>query len=147
MKYRRFTPDFKRSLVEQLLSETATPTELCRRYNISSGQLYTWKRQYAHGKLDPEPSREVELAARVRELERMNGLTTGGCHKSVTFSEGSQQLVIFQANKPPITCVYILYLPKSSGESFSRYFFHFLPRSVLSKASGSPSNCPDFSRT
>jgi transposase len=76
MKYRRFTPDFKRSLVEQLLSETATPTELCRRYNLSSGQLYTWKRQYAQGKLDPEPSREAELAARVRELERMLGKVT-----------------------------------------------------------------------
>ena len=76
MKYRRFTQDFKRSIVEQLLSETATPTELCRRYNISSGQLYTWKRQYALGRLDPEPSREAELAARVRELERLLGKVT-----------------------------------------------------------------------
>jgi transposase len=76
MKYRRFTQDFKRSIVEQLLSETATPTELCRRYNISSGQLYTWRRQYTQGKLDPEPSREAELAARVRELERMLGKVT-----------------------------------------------------------------------
>ena len=76
MKYRRFTQDFKRSLIEQLLSETATPLELCRRYNISSGQLYTWKRQYAQGKLDPEPSREAELAARVRELERLLGKLT-----------------------------------------------------------------------
>jgi transposase len=76
MKYRRFTQDFKRSIVEQLLSETATPTELCRRYNISSGQLYTWKRQYTQGKLDLEPSREAELAARVRELERMLGKVT-----------------------------------------------------------------------
>jgi len=76
MKYRRFTPDFKRSIVEQLLSETAGPTELCRRYNISSGQLYTWKGQYAHGKLDPDPSKEAELAARVRELERLLGKLT-----------------------------------------------------------------------
>ena len=73
MKYRRFTQDFKRSLIEQLLSETATPLELCRRYHISSSQLYTWKRQYAQGKLDPEPSREAELASRVRELERLLG--------------------------------------------------------------------------
>jgi transposase len=50
--------------------------ELCRRYNISSGQLYTWKRQYAQGKLDPEPSREAELASRVRELERLVGKLT-----------------------------------------------------------------------
>ena len=76
MKYRRFTQDFKRSIVEQLLSETAGPAELCRRYNISSGQLYTWKRQYADGRLNAEPSREVELAARVRELECLLGKVT-----------------------------------------------------------------------
>ena len=76
MKYRRFTPDFKRSIIEQLLSETATPTELCRRYNISSGQLYTWRRHYAQGRLDREPSKEAELAARVRELERLLGKVT-----------------------------------------------------------------------
>ena len=76
MKYRRFTQDFKRSLIEQLLSEAATPLELCRRYNISSGQLYTWKRQYAQGKLNPEPFRAAELAARVRELERLLGKLT-----------------------------------------------------------------------
>ncbi len=76
MKYRRFTLDFKRSLIEQLLSETVSVTELCRRYNISSGQLYTWKRQYAEGKLDTEPSKEVELSARVKELERLLGKVT-----------------------------------------------------------------------
>lgn len=76
MKYRRFTIDFKRSLIEQLLSETVSVTELCRRYNISSGQLYTWKRQYAQGKLEPEPSREAELATRVRELECLLGKVT-----------------------------------------------------------------------
>jgi len=76
MKYRKFTPEFKRSIVEQLLSETTGPAELCRRYNLSSGQLYTWKKQYAKGKLDSEPSREAELAARVRELERLLGKVT-----------------------------------------------------------------------
>jgi transposase len=76
MKRRRFTQDFKRSVVEQLLSGTVGPAELCRRYNIASGQLYTWKKQYADGKLDPEPSREPELEARVRELERLLGKVT-----------------------------------------------------------------------
>jgi len=76
MKDRRFTQDFKRSLIEQLLSETVTPLELCRRYHISSGQLYTWKKHYAQGKLDPEPSREAELAAGVRELECLLGKVT-----------------------------------------------------------------------
>jgi len=61
MKRRRFTQDFKRSIVEQLLSETTGPAELCRRCNTSSGQLNSWKRQYTGGKLDPEPSREADL--------------------------------------------------------------------------------------
>jgi len=76
MKYRRFTQDFKRSIIEQLLSETVGPAELCRRHSISSGLLYTWKRQYAAGKLNAEPSRESDLAARVQELERLLGRVT-----------------------------------------------------------------------
>jgi transposase len=76
MKRRRFTPEFKRSIIEQLLSETAGPAELCRRYNVSSGLLFTWKKQYAQGKLDSDPSREVELQARVRHLEQMLGKLT-----------------------------------------------------------------------
>lgn len=76
MKYRKFTPEFKKSLVEQLLSETASPTEICRRYNLSSGLLYAWKKQYVQCKFDLEPSKESELAARVKELERMLGKAT-----------------------------------------------------------------------
>ena len=76
MKYRKFTQEFKRSIVEQLLSETVGPTELCRRYNISSGLLHNWKKQYAEGKLNAEPSREAELVARVQELERLLGKVT-----------------------------------------------------------------------
>jgi len=76
MKRRRFTPEFKRSIIEQLLSEAAGPAAICRRYNLSSGQRYTWKKQYAPGHFDPEPSKEAELAARVAELERMLGKVT-----------------------------------------------------------------------
>ena len=73
MRRRRFTPEFKRSIIEQLLSEAASPAELCRRYNVSSGLLFTWKKHYAQGKLDSDPSREVELQARVRDLEQLLG--------------------------------------------------------------------------
>ena len=41
-----------------------------------SGQLYTWKKPYADGKLDAEPSREAELEAQVRELDRLLGKVT-----------------------------------------------------------------------
>lgn len=73
MRRRRFTPEFKRSIIEQLLSEAASPAELCRRYNVSSGLLFTWKKHYAQGKLDSDPSREAELQARVRDLEQLLG--------------------------------------------------------------------------
>jgi transposase-like protein len=76
MRRRRFTPEFKRSIIEQLLSETAGPAELCRRYNVSSGLLFAWKKQYAQGKFDSDPSREIELQARVRDLEQMLGKLT-----------------------------------------------------------------------
>jgi transposase len=66
----------KRSIIEQLLSESAGPAELCRRHNVSSGLLFTWKKQYAQGKLDSDPSREAELQARVRDLEQMLGKLT-----------------------------------------------------------------------
>lgn len=76
MKRRRFTPGFIRSAIEQLLSEAAGLADICRRYHLSSGQPCTWKKQYARGHFDPEPSREAELAARVAELERMSGKVT-----------------------------------------------------------------------
>jgi transposase-like protein len=65
MGRRRFTQDFKRSKVEQRLSETTGPAEMCRCYNIYSGQRDTWKRQPADGKQDPEPSRQAMLEVRV----------------------------------------------------------------------------------
>ena len=76
MRRRKFTTEFKRSIVEQLLSQAAGPAEICRRYNLSSGQLYTWKKQYSQGKLDSLPSREAELSARVQQLEQMLGKVT-----------------------------------------------------------------------
>ncbi len=76
MKRRRFTPEFKRSIIEQLISKAAGPVEICRRYNLSSGQLYTWKKQYTQVHFAPEPSKQLELVGRVAELERMLGKAT-----------------------------------------------------------------------
>ena len=70
---RRFPPELKRSAVEELLSQTSSPAQICRRYNISSGLLYHWKRQYARGKFGNEPTREAALADRVEKLERLVG--------------------------------------------------------------------------
>jgi len=73
---RRFSPELKRSVVEELLSQTSTAAQICRRHNISSGLLYHWKRQYARGKFGNEPTKEAALADRVEQLERLVGQLT-----------------------------------------------------------------------
>jgi transposase len=73
---RRFPPELKRSIIEELLSQTSTAAQICRRHNISSGLLYRWKRQYARGKFGNEPTKEAALADRVEQLERLVGQLT-----------------------------------------------------------------------
>jgi transposase-like protein len=73
---RRFPPELKRSIIEELLSQTSNAAQICRRHNISSGLLYHWKRQYARGKFGNEPSKEAALADRVGQLERLVGQLT-----------------------------------------------------------------------
>jgi len=75
-KPRRFTAEFKRQVVEELLSGTARPAQLSRRYNLSRGLVYHWKNQYARGKLNNEPTREEALLDRINKLEQMLGKLT-----------------------------------------------------------------------
>lgn len=72
-KQRTFSPDFKRQVVEELLSGVSTPAQLARRHEISSGLLYYWKKQYAKGGFGNEASKEAALEERVRQLEQMLG--------------------------------------------------------------------------
>jgi len=73
---RRFSPELKRSVIEELLSQTSTPAQICRRHNLSSGLLYHWKRQYARGKFGNEPTKEAAMTDRVEQLERLVGQLT-----------------------------------------------------------------------
>jgi transposase len=75
-KQRRFSVEFKRQVVEELLSGTSRPAQLCRRYDISSGLLYHWKRQYIRGRFDNEPTGEAAMAERIERLEQMVGHLT-----------------------------------------------------------------------
>jgi transposase len=70
---RTFSFEFKRQVVEELLSGVSTAAQLCRRHHLSSSLLYHWKRQYAKGGYDNEPTKEAALEARVRQLEQMLG--------------------------------------------------------------------------
>jgi transposase len=93
---RSFSIEFKRQVVEELLSEESRPAQLCRRYDITSSLLYHWKRQYARGKFNNEPTQEAALRDRIEKLERLVGRLTleneflkKGLQKSLSQSNGS----------------------------------------------------------
>jgi transposase len=73
---RSFSLEFKRQIIQELLSGESGPAQLCRRHGISSSLLYHWKRQYARGKFDNEPTEEAALKDRVEKLERLVGKLT-----------------------------------------------------------------------
>ncbi len=73
---RTFSQEFKRQVVEELLSGESRPAQLCRRHNISSSLLYHWKKQYGRGKFSNEPTAEAALKDRIEKLERLVGRLT-----------------------------------------------------------------------
>ncbi len=73
---RSFSLEFKRQVVEELMSGQSRPAQLCRRHNITSSVLYHWKRQYSRGKFNNEPTEEGALQDRIEKLERLVGKLT-----------------------------------------------------------------------
>jgi transposase-like protein len=73
---RSFSLEFKRQVVEELMSGESRPAQLCRRYNITSSLLYHWKKQYSRGKFNNEPTEEGALKDRIEKLERLVGKLT-----------------------------------------------------------------------
>lgn len=76
MKPKRiFTLEFKRQVVEELLSGNR-PAQISRRYNLAGGLIYHWKQQYAKGRFGNEPNQMEAFQERIKELERMVGRLT-----------------------------------------------------------------------
>ena len=73
---RSYSLEFKREVVEELLSGVSRPAQLCRRHNIASSLLYHWKKQYSRGKFNNEPTEEGALQDRIEKLERLVGKLT-----------------------------------------------------------------------
>jgi len=73
---RSYSLEFKRQVVEELLSGVSRPAQLCRRHNIVSSLLYHWKMQYSRGKFNNEPTEEGALRDRIEKLERLVGRLT-----------------------------------------------------------------------
>jgi transposase-like protein len=72
---RSFENDFKRQIVESIVSGSATQAELAREHRISPVLINRWKKEYETGKffenVDSKDLAKLEL--RVRELERLLG--------------------------------------------------------------------------
>lgn len=77
MKHRRsFSNEFKRKIIEELLSNSTTTATICRRHNIAYPVIARWKKDYADGKLDNEPTTETGYQEKIAQLERMVGRMT-----------------------------------------------------------------------
>ncbi|MBU1321586.1 MAG: transposase [Nanoarchaeota archaeon] len=75
-KQRRFTEEFKKQVVMEFLSGSASGAQVCRKYGVSSGLLYHWKTRHEQGRLNNNPTVEGEMKNRIAELERMVGKLT-----------------------------------------------------------------------
>ena len=68
---------FKRQVIEELLSGSATMGQLSRRYEISTGLIGYWKKRYSEGRLVEGKSANVKsLEAKIRDMEQMVGRLT-----------------------------------------------------------------------
>ncbi len=79
MRVRRsFSDDFKKQVVESVVSGSATQAEIAREYKISPVIITRWKKDYKSGKffenVDSHDLAKQEL--RIRELERLLGKLT-----------------------------------------------------------------------
>ena len=88
MKGRVFTPDFKLSIVKQVLSGEKSIPQLCRQYSLSDSLIHNWKKLYrekgeaaftapttarSKSELSAEEQELLELRNRVAQLERFIG--------------------------------------------------------------------------
>lgn len=72
-----YSAAFKRQVVTELLSGSATMGQLSRRYEISTGLIGYWKKQYSDGKLiEGKTENTKALEAKVKDLEQMVGRLT-----------------------------------------------------------------------
>jgi transposase len=72
-KYRRYSSEFKRRVVEELLSGISTPAQIMRCHEISSGLLYHWKKQHFSNLFADAPNRNAALEERICQLEQLAG--------------------------------------------------------------------------
>jgi transposase len=75
---RSFSNDFKKQIVESIVSGSATQAELAREHKISPVMINRWKKDYKAGKFFENVSSQdmAKLELRIRDLERLVGRLT-----------------------------------------------------------------------
>lgn len=75
---RSFSNDFKKQIVESIVSGSATQAELAREHRISPVMINRWKKDYKAGKFfeNVSSSDMAKLELRIRDLERLVGRLT-----------------------------------------------------------------------
>jgi len=75
---RSFSNDFKKQIVESIVSSSATQAELAREHRISPVMINRWKKDYKKGKFFENVSSQdmARLELRIRDLERLVGKLT-----------------------------------------------------------------------
>ena len=75
---RSFDNEFKKQVVESLLSGSATQAEMAREHRISPVILNRWKKDYKAGKFFENVTSQdmAKLELRIRDLERLVGRLT-----------------------------------------------------------------------
>ncbi len=98
---RSFTKEFKRQVVEEILSGGNTTAAACRKYSIAYPVIKQWQKAYELGKLDNEPTTQEGYKQKIAQLERMVGQLTmeNAVLKKVLQNTHSQK----QKNAPSLT--------------------------------------------
>ena len=77
---RTWTPEQKRAIVAESLGSEVTPTEVARKYAISSGLLYAWRQQL----LEDQVSVVTGSAPRFAQVELASALQSPDCSEPVS---------------------------------------------------------------
>lgn len=75
---RKFSPEFKRQVVLQLLAGEKSLAQVCREHQLTSPMVSQWKQQFlAHARhaFEPDAASQADQT-RIAELERMVGKLT-----------------------------------------------------------------------
>lgn len=73
---RRFEPEFKRQVIEEVQGGLMPLSEALKKYEINSSRYYYWKAQHERGMFNNTPTPEGALLNKIAELERKIGQQT-----------------------------------------------------------------------